>query len=134
LRIAAVGGDKALGNGEAPPVTLQRLVELALLRQYVAQIRIGNHEVALPTGVAAIGGGEALADGKALSVALEGFVKLALLSEHHDAKLGGLKNSFGPGLRLELFENRGNVKLHRMKGNPKATSDLLVGKAICHRG
>ena len=52
--------------------------------------------------------------------------------EHDDFELGGLKNGFGPALGLKFFKYRGNVKLHRMKGNPKAASNFFVGKSIGH--
>jgi hypothetical protein len=56
--------------------------------------------------------------------------QIARDSEHDDSELGGLKNGFGPALRLKFFKYRGNMKLDRMKGNPKAASNLFVGKSI----
>ena len=60
------------------PVRLQRLVELALRHQHVADLVVGDRQITLPLGVAAIGGDEALMYGEALLVALQCLVELAL--------------------------------------------------------
>ena len=53
---------QALGDGEAVAVGLERLVELALRHQHVADLVVGDRQNALPLRVAAVGGCEALAD------------------------------------------------------------------------
>ena len=79
LRSAAA---RRSANGEAVAVGLERLVELALRHQHVADLVVGDRQIALPLRVAAIGGGEALADGEAVAVGLERLVELALRHQH----------------------------------------------------
>ena len=60
IRIAAIGGTEALGDGEAVAVRLERLFELALRAQHVTDAAVGNRQIALPLRVAGIGCGETL--------------------------------------------------------------------------
>jgi hypothetical protein len=59
LRVIAVGSGQALGDGEAVPVGLERLFELALRPKHVADLDVGDRQVVLPLHIAATGGDEA---------------------------------------------------------------------------
>ena len=77
-----IGGGEALADGEAVAVGLERLVELALRHQHVADLVVRAPTDRAATAVAAVGGGEALGDGEAVAVGLERLVELALLHQH----------------------------------------------------
>src|SRR6202035_1713382 len=82
LRIAAIGGGEALADGEAVAVRLERLVELALRHQHVADLDVRDRQIALPLRISAIGGGGALKDGQAVAVGLERVAELALRHQY----------------------------------------------------
>ena len=69
--IARVGLGQALSDGEAVAVGLQRLAQLALRHQHVADIVVGGRQIALPAGIAWVGLGQALCDGEAVAVGLQ---------------------------------------------------------------
>ena len=50
--------------------------------QHVADLLVGDRQIALPLRVAGVGGGETLSDGKAVAVRLERLVELALRHQH----------------------------------------------------
>ena len=53
LWIAAIGGGKPLDDGEAVAVSLECLIELTLRLQHVADLVVGQRQVALPARIAA---------------------------------------------------------------------------------
>ncbi len=69
---------RALADGEALPISLERPGALALGGQDVPDLVVAHREVALPAGVARVLGGQALADGEALPISLERPGALAL--------------------------------------------------------
>ena len=76
--IAGVGLGQAVADGEAVAVGFQRLGEIALRHLHVADLLVGDGEIALPAGIAGIGLGQALADGEAVAVGFQRLGEVAL--------------------------------------------------------
>ena len=61
-------------------IGLQRLGELALRHQHVADLVVRDRQIALPAGIAGVGLGQALGDGEAVA---EGFQRLGEIALRH---------------------------------------------------
>ena len=97
LRIATIGSGKALADGEAVAVGRERLVELALRHQHVADPVVRDRQIALPPCIATIGSGETLGDGLVVAVGpecLEQIVPLASFSRFRRASSSTKRQAF----------------------------------------
>ena len=79
LRSAAA---RRSADGEAVAVGLERLLELALRHQHVADLSYETDRSRCHCVLLRIGGGEALDDGEAVAVGLERLLELALRHQH----------------------------------------------------
>ena len=78
MRVAGVRGSPALGKGEAGAIGLQRLQQIALADQHVADVVIGDEEIALRLRVAGVRGRPALGDGEAGAIGFQRLPQIAL--------------------------------------------------------
>ena len=69
-------------NGEAVLVGFQRLGEIALRHQHVADLVVGDGEIALPAGIAGVGLGQAVGNGEAVLVGFQRLGEIALRHQH----------------------------------------------------
>ena len=56
----------------------QRLGEFSLRPQHIADLLVGDREIALPTGIGGIGLGEAVGNGEAVAKGFQGFGQVSL--------------------------------------------------------
>ena len=70
LGIVGIGLGQALADGEAGAKRFQRVGEIALRHQHVADLVVGHGEIALPAGIVGVGLGQALADREAGAIAM----------------------------------------------------------------
>ena len=68
--VVGTEGNEALSDGEAVAIGPKRLVELALRLKHVADVAVGDRQIALPAGVAGIGLRQPLPEGEAVAVAI----------------------------------------------------------------
>ena len=54
-------------------------------------------------------------------------------SEHYETKLRSPHDRFSAAIRIELCENRGDVKFGSVEGDSHLTCDRFVGGTVCHR-
>ena len=55
------------------------------------------------------------------------------VSEHYETALSSPRDGFSAAVRIELFQNGGDVKLGSVKRDSKSTRNRFVGGSVCHR-
>src|SRR5262249_60631867 len=74
--MAACGSAEPLSDRKSVMVGFERLIELALRLQQIADLVVRDRQIALPPGITAVGCDKVLGDGKTIAVGLERLVKL----------------------------------------------------------
>src|SRR5579872_7384215 len=77
-RVARIRGSEFLADCQARAISLERLLPLVLLQQYIAYSVIAHRHVPLPPGIPGIGGSELLFDAQTCSIGLQRVVVLSI--------------------------------------------------------